>query len=147
MFYKALFAIASALDLEIEQPDIRTAFLYGNIDEEIFVGQPTGQEDGTARVYQLNKALYALEQAPQIWFLTLAILLKELGFSPSSAGFAVFSRENNFIAVYVDDVLIVGPSVSQIRESKQALGNRFNMCNLVPCPLLVEVCGYSLNDD
>ena len=56
MSYKALFAIASALDLEIEQLDVRTAFLYGNIDEEILCQQDHGQEDDTARVCQLNKA-------------------------------------------------------------------------------------------
>ena len=47
MSYKALFAIAAALDLEIEQMDVKTAFLYGDIVEEIFVEQPTDLDDGT----------------------------------------------------------------------------------------------------
>ncbi len=61
MSYKALFAIASALDLEIEQLDVRTAFLYGAIDEEIFVEQPIGQEDGSSGTCLLIKALYGLK--------------------------------------------------------------------------------------
>ena len=59
MSYKALFAIALALDLEIEQLDVQTAFLYGAIDEEIFVEQPTCQEDGSNCVCLLNKAIEA----------------------------------------------------------------------------------------
>jgi hypothetical protein len=62
MSYKALFAIAAALDLDIEQIDVKTAFLYGDIDEEIYVEQPHELADGTNRVCRLNKALYGLKQ-------------------------------------------------------------------------------------
>src|SRR3954453_181724 len=81
MSYKALFAIAATLDLEIEQMDVKTAFLYSLIDEEIYVEQPTGMEDGTGRICHLNKALYGLKQSPRIWYHTLATFLKGLGFS------------------------------------------------------------------
>lgn len=71
-----MFATASALDLEIEQLDVQTAFIYGAIDEEIFVHQATGQKDGSNRVCLLNEALYGLKQATRIWFLTFSIFLK-----------------------------------------------------------------------
>ncbi|KAH7465392.1 hypothetical protein FOMA001_g17186 [Fusarium oxysporum f. sp. matthiolae] len=61
MTYKAIFAIAATLDLELGQMDVKTAFLYGNIDEEIYVEQPEGFDDGTERVWKLRKALYGLE--------------------------------------------------------------------------------------
>ena len=61
--YKALFAIAAALDLDIEQMDVKTAFLYGDIDEEVYVEQPHELSDGTGRVCRLNKALYGLKQS------------------------------------------------------------------------------------
>ena len=64
--YKALFAIGAALDLEIEQIDVKTAFLYGHIDHEIYVEQPYYITDGTLRVCKLRKALYRLKQAPRI---------------------------------------------------------------------------------
>lgn len=133
MSYKALFAIAAALDLEIEQSDVKTAFLYGNIDEEIYVEQPKGQEDGSKRVYLLNKALYGLKQAPRIWFFTLALFLKDFGFFPLSADLAVFCRKNTYIAVYVDDMLIVGPLLAEIQEIKEKLHRRFQMSDLGPC--------------
>lgn len=61
MSYKALFAIGAALDLEIEQMDVKTVFLYGNIDHEIYVEQPHYMTDGMLRVCKLRKALYGLK--------------------------------------------------------------------------------------
>lgn len=133
MSYKAIFAIAAALDLEIEQLDVKTTFLYGNIDEEIYVEQPKGQEDGSNRVCLLNKALYGLKQALCIWFFTLVSFLKDFGFLPLSADLAVFCHKNTYIAVYVDDILIVGPSLAQIQDIKGKLHRRFQMSDLGPC--------------
>ena len=84
MSYKALFAIAAALDLEIEQMDVKTAFLYGEVDHEIYVEQPHHTTDGTSRVCKLRKALYGLKQAPRIWYQTLTNFLRILASSPST---------------------------------------------------------------
>jgi hypothetical protein len=65
MSYKALFAMAAAKDLEIEKMDVKTAFLYGAIDEDIYVEQPTGYDQWSSNlVCKLNKALYGLKQSP-----------------------------------------------------------------------------------
>ena len=61
MSYKAFFAIAAAYDLEIEQIDVKTAFLHGNVLEKIYIYQPKGFNDGSGRVCLLNKALYGLK--------------------------------------------------------------------------------------
>lgn len=66
MSYKALFAVAAALDLEIEQMDVKTAFLYADIDYEIYVEQSHHMSDGNSRACKLRKALYGLKQAPRI---------------------------------------------------------------------------------
>lgn len=60
MSYKALFAIAAAMDYEIEQMDVKTAFLYGNVDDQVYVEQPTGYEEDPDSVCLLDKALYGL---------------------------------------------------------------------------------------
>ena len=133
MSYKTLFAIAAALDLEIEQLDVKTAFLYGNIDKKIYVEQPKGQEDGLKRVCLLNKALYGLKQAPRIWFFTLVLFLTDLRFFLFSADLAVFCRKNTYIAVYVDDMLIVGSLLAEIQEIKEKLHRRFQISDLGPC--------------
>jgi hypothetical protein len=57
-----IFTIAAALNLKIKQMDVKTAFLYKAIDEEIYIKQLIGLKDGTKRVCYLNKALYGLKQ-------------------------------------------------------------------------------------
>jgi hypothetical protein len=133
MSYKALFAIGAALGLEIEQMDVKTAFLYGDIDHEIYVEQPHHMTDGTPRVCKLRKALYGLKQAPRIWYQTLTNFLRDLGFEPINADLGIFVRSSMYIAVYVDDLLIVGPSIAEIKRIKRALRNRFHMTDLGPC--------------
>jgi hypothetical protein len=133
MSYKALFAIAAALDLEIEQMDVKTAFLYGHVDHEIYVEQPHHLTDGTSKVCKLRKALYGLKQAPRIWYQTLTNFLRNLGFEPISADLGIFVRSTMYIAVYVDDLLIVGPSIAEIKKIKRSLRNRFQMTDLGPC--------------
>jgi hypothetical protein len=133
MSYKALFAIATALDLEIEQIDVKTAFLYGEIDHEIYVEQPHHTTDGTSRVCKLRKALYGLKQAPRIWYQTLTNFLRDLSFEPINADLSIFVRSGLYIAVYVDDLLIIGPSIVEIKRIKRSLRNRFHMTDLGPC--------------
>lgn len=133
MTYKILFAIAAALDLEIEQMDVKTAFLYGSVDEDIYVEQPTGFEDGTGMICKLNKALYGLKQAPRVWYKTLTDFLSTLGFHPIASDCGVFTKNGIFIAIYVDDLLIVGKDKQEISAVKEALHGRFQMTDLGPC--------------
>lgn len=107
MSYKAIFAIAAALDLEIKQLDVKTTFLYGNINEKIYVKQPKGQETRSNRVCLLNKALYRLKQAPCIWFFILALVFKDLSFLLFLADLTVICHKNTYIAVYVDNIFII----------------------------------------
>lgn len=133
MSYKAIFAIAAALDLELEQMDVKTAFLYGDIDEEVYMEQPPEFDDGTGRVCKLNKALYGLKQAPRIWYQTLATFLESLGYYPLTSDVGIFVKDHTYIAVYVDDLLIAGPRTEEIQQLKTALGNRFQMTDIGPC--------------
>lgn len=137
MSYKALFAIAAALDLEIHQMDVKTAFLYGDIDEEIYVEQPHELSDGTDRVCRLNKALYGLKQSPRIWYNTLTAFLTQLGFSPLAADLGVFSKGHVYVAIYVDDILIAGPDLDEINQLKASLVKRFEMTDLGSVPSIL----------
>ena len=130
--YKALFAIAATQDLEIEQMDVKTAFLYGAVEEEIYVQQPKGLGDDTGQVCRLNKALYSLKQSPRMWYYTLSDFLIELGFQPLTSDNSVFIKNDMFIAVYVDDLLIFGPNIKDIQQIKNLLSTRFSMSNLGP---------------
>ncbi|KAK5996264.1 Retrovirus-related Pol polyprotein from transposon TNT 1-94 [Cladobotryum mycophilum] len=133
MTYKAIFALAASEDLEIEQMDVKTAFLYGTVDEEIYMQQPEGFSDKTSRVCKLKKALYGLKQAPRIWYKTLTDFLSTLGFAPIPADEAVFVGKGMIIAIYVDDLLLVGPDKTQIQRIKDTLGQAYKMTDLGPC--------------
>lgn len=132
MSYKALFAIAASLDLEIEQMDVKTAFLYGEINEDIYIEQPEGFNDNSGRVCKLNKALYGLKQSPRVWYKTLSEHLQSIGFIAIDADSSVFQRSTTFIAVYVDDLLIFGPDSGEIIQIKKSLSERFSMSDLGP---------------
>ena len=132
--YKAIFALAAALDWELEQMDVKTAFLYGNVEETIYVTQPTGFESGGKRkVCKLKKALYGLKQSPRVWYNTLAAFLAELGFKPIAADYSVFSDGTNIVAIYVDDILLTGPDKKGIQRIKDKLHERFEMTDLGEC--------------
>ena len=124
MSYKAIFAMAAALDYEIEQMDVKTAFLYGNIEEDIYIEQPTGFSTGNL-VCKLKKTLYGLKQSPRVWYDTLATFLKSLGFAPLVSDYSVFTNGRIIIGVYVDDILIAGPNKSEIEEVKNHLNKTF----------------------
>jgi len=77
--YKTLFALAAHYDLEVDQMNVTTAFLYGFIDQIVYVELPHSYELSD-KVALLNKALYGLKQAPHLWYKTLHNLLMSLDF-------------------------------------------------------------------
>ena len=110
--------------------DVKTAFLYGGVQEDIYINQLTGYDDTTSRVCKLKKALYGLKQSPQIWYNTLATFLRSQGMKPINADLSVFAKEGLIIAIYVDDLLLTGFSVDQIKKAKLALSQKFYIIDL-----------------
>ena len=135
MSYKAIFAIAAGQDWELEPMDVKTAFLYGDVEEDIYVIQPEGFESAGKEglVCKLKKALYGLKQSPRVWYNTLSTYLKELGFDTLSADLSVFTNGTTIIAIYVDDILLAGPNKSQIQDLKAKFYTRFEMTDLGSC--------------
>lgn len=80
-----LIALASKFNLEINQMDAVTAFLQGDLDQEIFMTQPEYLGDGTNKVCRLNKSLYGLKQASRVWNQKLDAALTSFGLSSSKA--------------------------------------------------------------
>ena len=77
---RLILALASMHDLELHQMDVKTAFLYGLLHEQVFMEQPEGFEQGKNMVWKLDKSLYGLKQAPRAWYRELDTSLKSLGF-------------------------------------------------------------------
>ncbi|CAI7850764.1 unnamed protein product [Closterium sp. NIES-54] len=110
---RTLLAGAAIKGWVVKQMDVTTAFLNGVLEEENFMAQPEGFDDGSGRVLRLKKALYGLKQAPRQWYLKLRGVLEEIGFTPSSADHSLFmlgeGEQRSFMVVYVDDILISHP--------------------------------------
>ncbi len=72
--------------LVLKQLDVKTAFLYGDLPETIYMKQPPGYEEGEKGIAcRLHKSLYGLKQAPRVWFQKLKSTLLDMGFNPSDA--------------------------------------------------------------
>src|ERR1700675_3369889 len=116
--------------------NVVTAFLYGSIEEEVYVEPPYGTRlnDKDDKVCLLNKALYGLKQALRVWYKTLTQFLTSLGFTRSNYDFGLFynKAEQTYITIYVDDLKIVGANDSVIFKIKEQLSNRFKMKDLRP---------------
>ncbi|KAL0414014.1 UNVERIFIED_CONTAM: Retrovirus-related Pol polyprotein from transposon TNT 1-94 [Sesamum radiatum] len=130
---RVLIAIAALYDLEIHQMDVKTAFLNGELDEEIYMEQPEGfvvpgQEK---KVCRLVKSLYGLKQAPKQWHEKFDRTMLSNGFKINECDKCVYvkSSHNSFIIVclYVDDMLIMGSNRDVILTTKRMLTKHFDM--------------------
>ena len=97
--------------------DVKTAFLYGNLEEEIYMHQPKGFEDGTKYVCKLQKGLYGLKQAPRNWHDTISKFLeKKIGLMNTDDDPCLYYNKNKtiLITLFVDDGLIAGYDEKEI---------------------------------
>ncbi|WJX48823.1 hypothetical protein P8452_35337 [Trifolium repens] len=132
-----VLGLAASLDLEVEQMDVKTAFLHGDLHEEIYMEQPDGfvEKGKEDYVCKLVKSLYGLKQAPRQWYQKFNSVMIEHGYKMTKADHCVFFRnfsEGDFIILllYVDDMLIVGKNISRIKELKNTLSESFAMKDL-----------------
>ncbi|CAI7769801.1 unnamed protein product [Closterium sp. NIES-54] len=96
-----LLATTAICGWKVEQMDVKTAFLYGVVDEEIYMKQPEGYDDGSERVCRLNKAIYGLKQAPRCWYARLVEGLEALGFKISGCDESLFTTEGEEEKVFL----------------------------------------------
>ncbi len=108
-----MMGVSAKRGTRIRQMDVITSFVYGFLDEEIYIMQPTMFEDGTSRVCLLKKALYGLKQAPRVWYQTLLDFLRILDFHKTEADHVLFVSADKtiFIAVYMDDLLLFSADI------------------------------------
>ena len=132
---RSLMAVTAAQDLELHQLDIKTAFLNGELEEDVYIQQPPGYESGEPNIAcHLQKALYGLRQAPRAWYMRLKEELETYGFRASNADPGLYIRHNkedtSFIQVYVDDILIATKTLEQVNNIKKELLSSFEARDL-----------------
>ena len=116
--------------------DVKSAFLNGDLQEEIFVEQPEGfvNEGNENKVYFMKKALYGLKQAPRAWYSKVDDHLVHLGFHKSQSELTLYVKHQGtnilVISLYVDDMLVTGSNVEEINWFKVEMKKVFEMTDL-----------------
>jgi hypothetical protein len=142
---RMLIALASIHKFVIHQMDVKTAFLNGELDEEVYMKQPEGfvikgQED---KVCKLTKSLYGLKQAPKQWHQKFDQVVLANGYIINESDKCIYSKFQNgkgvMICLYVDDMLIFGTSINEVEETKAFLSKNFDMKDLGEADVILGI--------
>jgi len=143
---RLLITLAAINNLVIHQMDVKTAFLNGDLEEEIYMKQPEGfvvegQED---KVCKLVKSLYGLKQAPKQWHQKFDEVVLSNGFKLNNSDKCVYSKFDDngqgvIICLYVDDMLIFGTSMSKVDMTKEFLRSKFSMKDLGEADIILGI--------
>lgn len=133
--FRVLFALAAVLGWHIHQMDVKTAFLNGNLEEEVYMKPPPGVTVPRGKVLHLCKALYGLKQAPRAWYDKFRHTMLLSGWRVSSYDPCIFIHDDSHIilALWVDDMLIFGPNMTAINAFKTHISQAFEMTDEGEC--------------
>jgi hypothetical protein len=134
--YDKVFAPVARLDTVRLLIALESAFLNGELQEEVSMQQPTSfvKEGNEHKVLKLKKAMYGLHQAPRAWNAKLDDTLTSLGFMRRSSKPVIYTRKNKssqlIVGIYVDDLVITGPDSEDICMFKKEMVGVFKMADL-----------------
>ena len=111
------------------QLDIKTAFLYPDLEDEIYIELPEGY-DTVDKVCRLKKSMYGLKQAPRVWYADIDSYLIECGFVKSTAESNLYLQPALFLILYIDDILIFSQSAGKAFEIRDKLCSKYKMTDL-----------------
>jgi len=133
---RIMLAIAAFFDYEIWQMDVKTAFLNGNIEEELYMVQPKGFVDpkDADKVCKLQRSIYGLKQASRSWNLCFDEVIKGFGFVQTYGEACIYKKVSGssvaFLILYVDDILLIGNDIELLKSVKDYLNGKFSMKDL-----------------
>ncbi|GJW80366.1 putative ribonuclease H-like domain-containing protein [Tanacetum coccineum] len=133
---RIFLAFASYMGFVVYQMDVKSTFLYGTIDEEVYVSQPLGFVDPQHpnKVYKVVKALYGLHQAPRAWYATLSTFLEQSEYKRGTINKTLFIKKDKkdimLVQVYVDDIIFGSTKKSWCDEFEALMKNRFQISSM-----------------
>lgn len=136
--YRLFFALMSLLGWHAIQADIKTAFLHGDVEGEVYIQIPDGVErpKGNQNVLKLRKTLYGLKQSPRAWYQCFSSAMVELGWRVSDYDSCIYiwdaaeGQQSHYLFIYVDDLHIVGPSQEFIDDTLVKISEKFDVISL-----------------
>nr|GEW02463.1 putative ribonuclease H-like domain-containing protein [Tanacetum cinerariifolium] len=133
---RLFLAYASFMGFMVYQMDVKSAFMYGTIKEEVYVCQPSGFEDPDYldKVYKVVKALYGLHQAPRAWYETLANYLLKNGFQIGKIDQTLFIKRQKgdilLVQIYVDDIIFGSTNKDLCKAFEKLMKDKFQMSSM-----------------
>ena len=133
---RIMLAIAAYHDYEIWQMDVKTAFLNGFLEEEVYMSQPEGfiSKNKPNQVCKLKRSIYGLKQASRSWNIRFDETIKSFDFIKNVDEPCVYKKTSGsaivFLVLYVDDILLIGNDIPMLQSVKVWLSNQFSMKDL-----------------
>ncbi|GKE79743.1 putative ribonuclease H-like domain-containing protein, partial [Tanacetum coccineum] len=133
---RLFLAFASFMGFIVYQMDVKSAFLYGTIDEEVYVSQPPGfvDPDHSNKVYKVFKALYGLHHTPRAWYATLATYIEKHGYKRGTIDKTLFIKNDKkdiiLVQVYVDDIIFGSTKQSWCDKFEALMKSKFQMSSM-----------------
>lgn len=126
---RIMVALAAHYNLQITQFDVKTAFLYGDIDEVVYIQAPQGIKLKPNQALRLNKGLYGLKQAPRLWNNKFNKVVQSQGFQPTLSDPCLFyhTEKKIFLSIYVDDGLLLAKDQHDIEQVIGLLQKQFDI--------------------
>ena len=140
-----LLSIVAHYDLELEQLDVKTTFLHGDLKEEILMKQPEGFDvpEKEHNAFRLLKSLYGLKQSLCQWYKRFDCLMVLHGFDRDSYDCCVYLSKLDdgmiYLLLYVDDMLVATKNKSDVVRLKELLSSEFDMKDLDPAKKILGI--------
>ena len=131
--FRIIMALVPYYDLELHQIDVKTAFLNGNLEEDVYMDQPVGftEEGKEHMVCKLKRSIYGLKQASRQLYIKFNDTIVSFGFKENIGDQCIYLKVSGskfiFLILYVDDILLVTNDLGLLSETKRFLSSNFEM--------------------
>ncbi|SGY55152.1 BQ5605_C006g03978 [Microbotryum silenes-dioicae] len=148
---RCLLALAAANGYHVHQADIDKAYLHGELDHDIWMTTPRGFDFPSNKVLRLRRSIYGLKQAGRIWNRHIDTSLRSLGYKATGTDHCIYShiddqQRPHYIALYVDNLLIVSPVLDEIERVISGLEQRYGVKRLGPAEYILGIQIRRLDD-
>ncbi|CAJ2642245.1 unnamed protein product [Trifolium pratense] len=132
---RTILALAASHGWNVYQLDVKSAFLHGDLAEDVYVDQPAGYNKQEGKVYKLKKALYGLKQAPRAWYSKIESYFAQEKFQKCPHEHTLFIKQDDkknvlIVSLYVDDLIFTGSNEVMFEEFKTSMKSKFSMTDL-----------------